>query len=71
MSNQKIVVIPEECSSVCPYLIIPDVAAEIKFLQNVFCGELTEELKDKDGRIAHAEVRLGNVVIMMGRSTEQ
>lgn len=71
MSGNKIVQIPEDCSSVCPYLIIPDAAAEIKFLQNVFGGEVIEELKDGDGRIAHAEVRLGNVVIMMGTSTEQ
>lgn len=71
MNKNKIVQIPDDCSSVCPYLIIPDAGEEIRFLQNVFGGELIEELKDKDGRIAHAEVRLGNVVIMMGTSTEK
>jgi PhnB protein len=59
---------PEGYSTVCPYLMVESVEVQINFLRKVFQAEVKEEMKQPDGSIGHGEVRIGNVVIMMGKS---
>jgi uncharacterized glyoxalase superfamily protein PhnB len=60
--------IPDGYHTVIPYVVVPDVEALIEFLEQVF------EVKDKqvaegpDGNIMHAEVRIGDSVVMMGNA---
>lgn len=56
-----------------PYLIVKDAAGLIKFLKNVFGGELKFSMPREEGSdiIAHAEVRIGEAVVMMAEATEQ
>jgi PhnB protein len=61
---------PEGSSIVSPYLIIASVEEEIKFLKNVFNAEVRESAKGEDGFIMHAEVKIGDSSIMMGRANE-
>jgi uncharacterized glyoxalase superfamily protein PhnB len=62
---------PAGYSTVSPYLMVESVEKEIEFLENVFDAEILEEIKHKDGQIMHGEVRIGNVVIMMGKSGKE
>ena len=63
--------IPEGYPQVSPYLIVDDPAALIQFITDVFGAKETRRHEDDKGRIAHAEVRIGDSVIMMGGATEQ
>ncbi|MBT8236248.1 MAG: VOC family protein [Bacteroidia bacterium] len=57
---------------VTPYLIVSGVSSLIPFLQNVFGAELRGEPKMRDdGSVMHAEVSIGDSVIMMGEPTEE
>jgi PhnB protein len=50
---------------VFPYLCVRDAAAAIEFYTTVFGAEELLRLTDAGGRIAHAELRLGPVVVML------
>jgi uncharacterized glyoxalase superfamily protein PhnB len=63
--------IPEGYPQVSPYLIVDEPAALIQFIVDVLGGKETRRHEDDKGRIAHAEARIGDSVIMMGGATEQ
>jgi PhnB protein len=63
--------IPEGYPQVSPYLIVDEPAALIQFMTDVFGAKETRRHEDDKGRIAHAEMRIGDSVIMMGGATEQ
>jgi PhnB protein len=50
---------------VYPYLCVRDAAAAIEFYTSVFGAEGILRLTSSDGRIAHAELKLGPVVVML------
>ena len=55
-----------------PYLIVENVSGLIFFLHEVFGAVSRGEPKIReDGSIQHAEVRIGDSVIMMGEPTEE
>ncbi len=56
---------PDGYHSVTPYLIVPDAAGLIDFLQQVFESKEVLRLAAPEGRIGHAELRIGNAVIML------
>jgi len=58
--------IPDGYHSVTPYLIVKGVAALIDFLKEAFDAVETERLPGPDGTIGHAEVRIGDSIVMMG-----
>lgn len=60
---------PSGASRSSPYLTVPDVAALIDFLVTVFDGEVKERITRPDGSAGHAEVRIGDSLIMMGGAT--
>lgn len=61
--------IPDGYHTVTPYLIVSDVAGLIDFLQQVFDAREPNSFQDPDGRIAHAEIRIGDSVVMMGQAS--
>jgi PhnB protein len=63
--------IPAGYPQLSPYLIVPDVPKLIDFLTTVFEGQETRRHADADGKVAHAEVKIGESVIMMGGANEQ
>ena len=63
--------IPEGYQSVIPYLIIENPKALIDFAQKVCNAKLLEKMDTPDGGISHAEIRIGDSVVMMGQSSEQ
>ena len=62
--------IPEGYHTVTPYLIIPDVKGLITFAEEAFGARDAHTIPDNEGRIMHAEMRIGDSVIMMGQSNE-
>ena len=58
--------IPDGYHSVTPYLVVPGVAKLIDFMKQVFDGIEIERMQGPDGRIAHAEAKIGDSIIMMG-----
>jgi PhnB protein len=57
--------------TVIPYLILRDCASFISFVKNVFDAEELSVYRKADGSILHAEVKIGNSIIMMGEAGEQ
>jgi PhnB protein len=54
-----------------PYLVVPDADAEIRFLEAAF-GAI-EKLVDRgpDGEVRHAELHVGDSLLMVGQSNAQ
>jgi PhnB protein len=62
---------PDDHPRVSPYLIVSDCAETTKFLENVFNAEEREKFLLPDGTINHAEVSIGDSVIMMGKASDK
>jgi PhnB protein len=60
--------IPKGYHSVTPYLVVQGVANLIDFLKQAFDAENFEKISGEDGSIMHAEVRIGDSVVMMGEA---
>jgi PhnB protein len=58
--------IPEGFSTVTPYLIVDDGPAAIDFYKAAFGAVELLRVNMPDGRMAHAEVRIGDSPIMIG-----
>jgi uncharacterized glyoxalase superfamily protein PhnB len=57
--------VPEGYHSVTPWLISRDTAALLDYLRAAFDAEEIARVVDYDGSIGHAEVRIGDSVVMM------
>jgi len=58
--------IPDGYHNVTPYLIVPGADRLIEFLKQAFGAKEVERQQRPDGTIMHAEVRIGDSVIMLG-----
>jgi PhnB protein len=58
--------IPEHLRTVTPRLVVADGAAAIEFYREAFgAEEVGERFTDPDGRVIHAEIRIGDSVVMI------
>ncbi|MEV4111664.1 VOC family protein [Nonomuraea sp. NPDC049695] len=57
--------IPEGYTTVTPWIIGQDTAGLIDYLQKAFDAVELARVLDDEGRIGHAEVRIGDAVVMM------
>lgn len=62
---------PPSYHSVTPYLALRDAKAAIDFYTRAFGAELVLKLDLPGGSIAHAEVRIGDSVLMLAEENEQ
>jgi PhnB protein len=62
--------VPEGYHTVTPYLIVKDVGGLIDFLKQVFGAEERERNLAPDGSVMHAEVRIGDSVVMMASAND-
>jgi len=58
--------VPEGFHTVTPYLVVPGVAKLIDFLKQAFDAQEIQRHLRPDGTVQHAEVRIGDSIIMMG-----
>lgn len=63
--------IPEGYNSVTPYLVVQGADELIDFMKKTFDAEETERLARPDGTVSHAEVRIGDSIVMLGEPTER
>jgi PhnB protein len=57
--------VPEGYHTVTPWIISPDTARLIDYVKEAFDAEELYRLTGEDGTIGHAEVRIGDSVVMM------
>jgi PhnB protein len=65
MSTHKVNPIPEGYHSVSPYLTVNDAAGAIDFYKRAFGAKETVRMPRPDGKISHAELRIGDSTIML------
>src|SRR5262249_28701428 len=59
--------IPEGFHTVTPYLVVNGVAKLVEFLQKAFNAQMIHPMMTApDGRVMHAEVKIGDSPIMLG-----
>lgn len=63
--------IPEGYPRISPYLIVDDPDATLAFMTRVFDGEIVGRHTAPDGRVMHAEVRIGDSLVMLGGANPQ
>src|ERR1700722_4343681 len=58
--------IPDGYHTVTPYLVASNVARLIVFMEKAFDAKVIERLTGPDGKVAHAEISIGDSRIMIG-----
>jgi PhnB protein len=61
--------IPTGYHTVTPYLAVPDAQALIDFMVRVFDAKEREIIRKPNGQINHAEVQIGDSIIMLGTTS--
>jgi PhnB protein len=62
---------PEGYTTISPYFVVKDISQMIEFTQKAFDAELIECIDMGNDMIMHAEVRIGDSVLMMGAAREE
>jgi uncharacterized glyoxalase superfamily protein PhnB len=57
--------IPDGYTTVTPWLISTDTARELEFIAAAFDGEELGRVVGEDGRIGHAETRIGDAIVLL------
>jgi PhnB protein len=61
--------VPDGYHTVTPFLYVRGVAGLIEFMRRVFDARELERMEGPDGSIRHAEMRIGDSVVMLGEAT--
>jgi PhnB protein len=61
---------PQGYHSVTPYMTVRDAKAALAFYAEAFGAEKTMQLDMPDGTIAHAEMRIGDSIVMLSEENE-
>lgn len=61
----KVKPVPDGYHTVTPYLIVSDAARAIDFYKKAFGATESYKLMMPDGRLGHAEIRLGDSLVML------
>jgi len=71
MKNTKVKAIPEGYHSLTPFLLVNGAAKNIDFMKNAFGARERSIHKQPDGTIIHAELEIGDSLLMMSEATEK
>lgn len=63
--------IPEGFHTVTPYLTVDDAQSLIDFIQQAFDGKVTYRMNDDQGNVRHAEMKIGDSMIMLGQARDE
>ena len=58
--------VPQGYHSITPYMTVEGVARLLEFLQQAFDAVVIERMDGPDGKVMHAEARIGDSIVMMG-----
>jgi PhnB protein len=70
-SVTKVKHIPQGYHSVSPYLVVDGAARLIDFVKQTFNAVENARMNGPEGRISHAEVKIGDSIIMLSDSTPE
>lgn len=62
--------IPDGYSTITPYLVVNDVPTAIEFYKRAFDAEQLFRMDAPDGKVMHAEIKIGNSIMMMTSEME-
>ena len=68
--ENKVKPIPEGHHTVIPYIVVPGVDKLIEFAKRAFGATELHVSKRPDGTVMHAEVKIGDSIVMMGDGGE-
>ncbi|MCM2354233.1 MAG: VOC family protein [Pseudobdellovibrio sp.] len=57
--------IPDGYSTITPYMVVNDVPTAIEFYKRAFGAEQLLRMDAPDGKVMHAEIKVGNSILMM------
>jgi PhnB protein len=63
--------IPAGYHTLTPYLIVDDAAAALEFYKSAFGASELLRMPGRDGKIGHAELRIGDSVVMLADESPQ
>jgi PhnB protein len=67
--NNKVSFIPEGYHTVTPYLVVHNAEGLVDFMKQVFGAVEKERILRPDGTIVHAEMRIGDSIVMMAEAS--
>lgn len=62
--------VPAGFTTLTPYLVVDRASEAIDFYERAFGAEQTFRLNGEDGRVMHAELRIGDSMIMMAEKAD-
>ena len=68
--NKSVRAVPEGYHTVTPYLVVDNAKGLMEFLRNAFDANIRAVMDRDDGRVMHAEVSIGDSIIMISDTME-
>lgn len=62
---QSVKPIPDGYHTVTPNLVVPDAGQALEFYQKAFNAQQTFRMDGPNGRVVHAEMKIGNSILML------
>ena len=69
--SDKVKAIPTGYHTVTPYMVMCDSTKAIEFYQKAFGAEQVVLMHTPDGKVMHAEIKIGDSMIMMGEECQE
>lgn len=69
--DSRVPITPNHYHTVTPYLTVAGADTFIQFVAAVFGGQVSERIMRPDGKIAHADVRIGDATIMLADASDE
>lgn len=63
--------VPEGYHTITPYLVVEDAEKLIEFIQTIFDGKLVFKMSNDDGKIGHAEMKIGDSHLMLADASDE
>lgn len=63
--------VPEGYHTITPYLVVEGAEKLIEFVETVFDGKLVFKMDGEDGKIGHAEMKIGDSFLMIADASDE
>lgn len=60
--------IPDGYYTITPYMVVEDADKLVEFVEKTFNGQLLFKMQNEAGRISHAEMKIGDSILMLAES---
>lgn len=69
--ENKVNPIPEGMRTVTPFIVVNQASMLMEFIKNAFDGKITAQMTGEDGKVMHANVTIGDSIIMVSDANEK